>query len=69
MHGEEAARRSGYRVGSVSSRGRSGVRDPWEGRKVPVNCGCACDGHDSRVGGRTRAFKLVSSAESQCCEW
>lgn len=29
----------------------------------------ACDGHDSLVGGRTRAFKLVPGAESQSCEW
>lgn len=47
----------------------SGVRvSPGDGEKCPVDCACACDGHNSRVGGRGRAFKLVSGAESQCWE-
>lgn len=49
-------------------KGGLGVRDPLgvgEEIEMPVDCGYACDGHDSRVGGRTQTFKLVSGAVSQ----
>lgn len=59
-----------YSRGAVSIR-EGGVVSvtPGRGEMARVICACACDSHDSLVGGRTRAFKLVPGAESQCCEW
>lgn len=32
-------------------------------------CAYVCEGHDSQVEGLTRAYTIVSGAESQCWEW
>lgn len=75
MHGEEAARRSGYRVGSVSSRGRSCVRDTKEGGeqgprivRVRVRVTTAGSEGEPEPSSLSRALsRNVVSGESQYC--